>query len=598
MSRGRGAQARASSGPLCVLVALLTALLSAPVAAQTRGPGGAIRIQVRGGAQISATATVEPSGTIVRGELLDDAGAAVAGATLTLRAVADGGAAAALPTPSTCDATARRSRRSVRLLGTDAYEVQTDDRGTFCVRAGASLGQVAIKLRFDGDDLRDPAENTVRLDAADASLARTLLRFEPAPDVIDLDRETVLLTGSLRVDRTGWSRSGGAARREGLAIKLEDERGERIAEGQTGGDGRVRFEIPSASFPGPGAGELRLRFEGTTALAKATTSQPIVRRAETRLSLSHPVDTADPEDGVAIDVQVETSRGAVTGGMVEALRGNESVGAGAVEAGKAHVIASFSLERAGVVPITLRYVPAAPFYRAGPSLQIDVNVKGPGIAWQIVIALVVLAVTAWIVVGWRRAPMPPKKEEDDDQHPVPSGRAGVEVVRASAGQGGYRGSVLDAHDGMPIAGARLSVVAPAFQGDGIIARATADERGTFVLDVPYRSDARLVIEAEEHSKYEQALPQPGVLRVALITRRRALLERLVRWARRSGAPFDMQPEPTPGHVRRAAFRANNAEIESWARAVEQAAYGPAVVDEGVEATLFNDEPRGGRKPGG
>ncbi|MDC0743395.1 carboxypeptidase regulatory-like domain-containing protein [Polyangium mundeleinium] len=595
MSRSRGAKARASSRPLCTLVALLVLLLAAPVTAQTRGSGGAIRIQVRGGAQISAAATVEPSGTIVRGELLDDAGAAVAGATISLRAIAEGGAAVNLPTPSTCDATARRSRRSVRLVGTDAYEVQTDDRGAFCVRAGAAIGQASIKLRFDGDELRDPAESVVRLDAADAPLARTILRFEPAPDVIDLDRETVLLTGSLRVDRTGSSRSN-AARREGLAIRVEDERGERIAEGQTGGDGRVRFEIPSASFPGPGSGELRLRFEGTTTLAKATTTQPIVRRAEVRLALAHPVDAGDPEDGVGIDVDVTTSRGPVTGGVVEALRGSESVGAGTVQGGKAHVIASFALERAGVVPLTLRYVPAAPFYKSGANLQVDVNVKGPGIARQILIAIVVLAVTAWIVFGWRRAPMPPKKDEDDEAHPVPSGRAGVEVVRASTGQGGYRGAVLDAHDGTPIAGARLAVVAPAFQGDGVVARATADERGTFVLDVPYRSDARLVIEAEEHSRYEQTLPPPGVLRVALITRRRTLLERLVKWARRTGAPFDMQPEPTPGHVRRAAFRANNAEIESWARALEQAAYGPSVVDEGVEASLLNDEPRGGRKP--
>jgi hypothetical protein len=598
MSRSRGARARGSLRPLVLLITLLAALFAPPAEAQTKTSAGAIRIHVRGSAQIHATATADASSTTVRGELLDDAGAAVGGATITLRAVLpDGKSAVALPPPSACDATARRSRRVMRLAGTDEYLLETDERGAFCVRANASLAQATIKLRFDGDDLRDAAESTVGSDTPDTPLARTVLRFEPAPDVLDLDREKVSLTASLRVDRTGANRSNAAAaRREGLTITLEDERGERVAQGSTGGDGRVRFEIPSASFPGPGPGELRLRFDGTTALAKAASSQPIVRRAEARVSLAHPVDTADPEDGVAIDVEVNTSRGPVTGGVVEALRGTDSVGAGSVEGGKAHVVASFPFERAGVVPLTLRYVPAAPFFRAGPSLRVDVNVTGPGIARQVLIALVVTAVTAWIVVGWRRAPMPKPTSDDDVDHGVPSGRAGVEVVRAPAGQSGWRGAVLDAHEGTPIAGARLSVVAPAFQGDGVVARVTADERGHFTLDVPYRNDARLVIEADEHSKYEQALPPPGVLRVALVTRRRALLERLVRWARRSGAPFDMQPEATPGHVRRAAFRASNLEIETWARALEQTVYGPNTVDEAAETKLFADEPRGGRKP--
>ena len=39
---------------------------------------------------------------------------------------------------------------------------------------------------------------------------------------------------------------------------------------------------------------------------------------------------------------------------------------------------------------------------------------------------------------------------------------------------------------------------------------------------------------------------------ALVLRKRALLDRLVEWARRRGLPYDARPEPTPGHVRRAA----------------------------------------------
>ncbi|UQA58230.1 carboxypeptidase-like regulatory domain-containing protein [Polyangium aurulentum] len=597
MSRSGGARASAFSRAPFVLAAVLAMLQAPPAAAQPKASPGAIRIHVRGSAQINATATTEPSGLVTRGEVIDDAGAPVPGATLSLRAVGpDGSTALPLPDFSACDATSRRSRRAVRRTAPDEYAVDTDDRGAFCVRAATSLGQATLKLRFTGDDLRDPSESTVALDAVDASAARTILRFEPAVDVLDLDREKVSIAASLRVDRSGPARApAGATRREGLTITLEDERGERIAQGMTGGDGRVRFELPTASLPGPGAGELRLRFEGTAGLAKASSSQPIVRRAEARLALAHPVDTGDPEDGVAIDVDVTTARGPVSGGVVEALRGNESVGAGSVQDGKAHVIASFSADREVTVPLVLRYVPAAPFYRAGATLPVEVRITGPGIARQILAALLVLGVTAWIVVGWRRAPMP-KPKCSDDTSAVPSGRAGIEVVRAAAGQSGWRGTVLDAHDGTPVAGARLVIVAPAFQGDGVVARVTADERGEFVLDAPHRSDARLVVEADAHSRHEQALPPPSVLRVALITRRRALLERMIRWARRHGTPFDAQPEPTPGHVRRAAARSNALDIESWARSVEQAVYGPATVDEDIESKIGAAEPRGVKKP--
>lgn len=599
MPRGGNASATNSHRLLSVAVALLVSLLSTLSWAQPAKSSTGVRIQVRGGAQVAATATVDGSATIVRGHLMDDAGAVLGGVMITLLVEAPAGAPAIdLPQPSPCDQAARRERRVPRLVGSDKYEVRTDDRGEFCIRTDASLGRAALKLRFDGDTLHDAADSTISFDSNNASAAHTVLRFEPAPEVIDLERPNVSLTASLRIDRAAASRSSSnAARREGLVVVLEDERSTRIAEGSTGGDGRIRFEVPTASFAGPGTGELRLRFDGTTTLAKATAAQPIVRRADVVLSLPHPVDVGDPDDGVPIEVDVKTLRGAVTGGVVEAMRGNESVGAGEVRDGKALVIASFSFERAGKVPIELRYMPSTPFFRAGKPLGMEISVRGPGMTKQILIALVVLAVTAWIVVGWRRSPLRAMTNVDDGKTPVPTGRAGVDVIRGEAGQTSYRGTVVDAHDGSIIPGARISVVAPAFQGDGVVAHAITDERGAFVLDAKHRNDARLVIEAPAHSKLEQALPLPGVLRIALVTRRRTLLERLVRWAQRTGAPFDAPPEPTPGHVRRVAFRAQDEEVEQWARGVESAVYGPAMVDEQLETQLSSGEPRGNRKLG-
>jgi hypothetical protein len=77
----------------------------------------------------------------------------------------------------------------------------------------------------------------------------------------------------------------------------------------------------------------------------------------------------------------------------------------------------------------------------------------------------------------------------------------------------------------------------------------------------------------------------------LVTRRRALLERLVRWARRRGAPFDSSTEPTPGHVRRVAARSSVSEVEAWATKVEDAVYGPEKVTASVEQQVRAVEPR-------
>lgn len=581
---------------LQLLLMSLVLFASTSTHAQTTKAPGAIKIQVRGGAQIGATATLEGTSTIVRGQLMDDAGAVLGGVPLILQVTPSAGEPAVdLPQPSPCDQAARRERRAPRLVAADKYEVRTNDRGEFCIRTEASLGRASFKIRFDGDPLHDGADNTISFDSNNASQSHTVLRFEPAPEVIDLERPNVSLTASLRVDRAAASRSA-SARREGLVVVLEDELGKKIGEGTTGGDGRIRFELPTNAFAGPGAGELRLRFDGTTTLAKATTSQPIVRRADVALTLEHPIDVADPDDGVPIDVDVKTLRGPVTDGVVEALRGEESVGAGEVKDGKAHVIATFSFERAGKVPLTLHYMPNAPYFRSGKPLAVEVSVRGPGATKQILIALIVLAVTAWIVVGWRRAPMRALAPIDDGP-PVPTGRAGVDVVRAEAGQTSYRGTVVDAHDGSSVVAARVAIVAPAFQGDGVVARVTTNEQGEFVLDAKHRADARLVVDAPTHSRLEQSLPLPGVLRIALVSRRRTLLERLVRWAQKAGAPFDAQPEPTPGHVRRVAFRAQDNEIEEWARGVEAAAYGPAAVDEQLETQLVTAEPRGSRKVG-
>ncbi|HEY4119290.1 MAG TPA: carboxypeptidase-like regulatory domain-containing protein, partial [Byssovorax sp.] len=241
--------------------------------------------------------------------------------------------------------------------------------------------------------------------------------------------------------------------------------------------------------------------------------------------------------------------------------------------------------------LRLRLVPGGPYVKAGPELHVAVPVAHPSIVRQILLAVVVLGVAAWVIAGWRRAPKAIVAASSEPAHAPPSGRAGVEVLAQPRGMTGWRGTVCDAHDGAPIAGARLRIVTPAFQGDGVAAEATADAQGAFTLESSASRDgARLVVESTLHSAYEQALPPPSVLGIALVTRRRALLERLVRWARRHGAPFDALPEPTPGHVRRAAARSDATGVATWAARVEAAAYGADSVGPEVEKEVRANEP--------
>jgi hypothetical protein len=171
------------------------------------------------------------------------------------------------------------------------------------------------------------------------------------------------------------------------------------------------------------------------------------------------------------------------------------------------------------------------------------------------------------------------------------------VVAASRGKAEWRGTVVDAHDASPVAGARLSIVVPTFEGDGVVSRTVGGVDGTFVLEGSWQSDARLVVDASVYTRYEEPLPPPSVLSIAIVTRRRALLDRIVRWARQHGAPFDATPEPTPGHVRRAARRADAEDIAAWADRVERAAFGAEPMTDLVEQEVRNAEPGRSRGPG-
>jgi hypothetical protein len=134
-----------------------------------------------------------------------------------------------------------------------------------------------------------------------------------------------------------------------------------------------------------------------------------------------------------------------------------------------------------------------------------------------------------------------------------------------------------------------------FQGKTLLASAETDRLGRFALPGigPVAGDETIHTESRVHTRLSQPLPSPGELNIAILQRRRALLATLVSWAKQKGPPFDVRPEPTPGHVKRAAQ--NDFETARWASAMEDAVFGPGEIDARREAEVTRLSPEDPRK---
>ncbi|MFO7179909.1 MAG: carboxypeptidase-like regulatory domain-containing protein, partial [Pseudomonadota bacterium] len=272
-------------------------------------------------------------------------------------------------------------------------------------------------------------------------------------------------------------------------------------------------------------------------------------------------------------------------GSVEALVAGRTVGIAPVHAGRADLrIALGAGERS--VPVKLRYLPAAPWWLPGPEHELTVQVARASALRHLPWAVVLLALGAWILAGWRR---PPRTERALEARPTPRQprRASLHWAPEAFPSGGWSGAVIDAHDGTPIGGARVCI-----SGGGTKRSVTTDARGEFTIDAaPADGPLTVSVHAPWHSELERALPPPGRLTIALVTRRRALLARFVDWAERWRSASEASPrEPTPGEIARAASERKHEDVVAWANAVEAAAFGPDPVDRHREAAVRALEP--------
>jgi hypothetical protein len=384
---------------------------------------------------------------------------------------------------------------------------------------------------------------------------------------------------------------------------LRDERQKVLGAAAFDSDGYARVEIRTEDLAGPGTGALSAAIDGTPWSTPAV-AHAIERRARVELDLEQPRPEGYPDEGIPIAVRAQSVRGDVPTGVVEITVGDQPVGAARVQAGKAVVLARFGAGRAQAATAQLRYLPDTPWWEPGDPLTLNLRIRPPSPWRRAPVFLLALALAAWLarepLLARLRMPRRRPRIRLLDEHQE------MQVLRTRKESGDWAGRVFDAHDGTPLARAKVSVVVPGFPGatdDGvsIVVATTTNESGRFVLGATaFQAEARLRIETPLHATFEEPLPPPADLAVPLVSRRRRLLERLVSWAAREWGP-GVLPDPTPAQViMRAAAdvgpgdpatRERADRVRTWARAVERAAFDHAAVDEHAEREVAAREPR-------
>jgi hypothetical protein len=540
---------------------------------------GSQHVRVKGSARIDAQAGRAAGKLVLSGTVVDDAAHPIAGARLTVGiARATSPAGTATLTSASPESCSDGAPRPVLERG-DLLSLPTDDTARFCARLTLPTDRYVVHLESQPTALVDGG----RLDlSVDLALEPVTLRFDPDRPLLSLDDETVGLEVVASTEDDGVTTAA-----VGIPLALANEAGTTLGSAMTNASGRARFAVDAARLGPPGKGELRVSFAGSGDAGASTHAMRVERRTHVTLFSADAVEgtlpVGSPEDGVAIRVRADprcARRGCAGSptGTVEARLGHDIVGAAPLAAGEGRLVLTFAMPASSEATLHLRYVPDAPWYQPGGELALTLPMRAPSPWKKVPLILAGLGVLAWLILArlppGRRMARPARSAAPPPLRP----EAAVELLRAGPAARGWTGRVRDAHDGFAVGQAHVAIERPGFHAVEVVARAVADARGAFVLSpIEARPGDILLAEGPLHAPLRRSLPLPGELDVALILRKRALLDRLVAWARQRGRPFDSRPEPTPGQVRRAAVA--DIGVARWADAVERAAYGTGVVDE-------------------
>jgi hypothetical protein len=571
------------------------------------GVSGALattRVHVRGTARIDARASRSsapdgvasgaPRKLVLAGSLVDDASQPLAGERVTLSLALKTAPSVALGLPPyTPERCGEGPGPGPALERADALSLKTDAAGRFCVKLSLPVDVYVARLGFDANGNIDATRIELPVDLA---LRPLTLRFDPEPTVLHLEGPATVIEA---IATTESEETGTSFPAQGLTLTLTNETGTVLGSATTNTSGHTRFAVLPQQLGDPGKGELRVAFAGNGEVGSSVHVAQVERHVRVALAAPEATDGRLPEGvpedgaGIAVTAAATNGGGSVPTGTIEARIGDAIVGAAPLEAGKARVVVTFSTPL-NEMPLSLHYSADAPWYEPESDLVLTLPVRGPSPWRRAPLVLAGLAVIAWLILGRASPTRARKSKTASPPHGPPiAGEARLEVVRELRGREGWTGRVFDAHDGTPVEGALVSIERPGFTGKERIAYAATDTLGAFRLEhFETREGDRLSVEGPLHAELAQPVPPSGELAIALVLRKRALLDRLVDWAKKRGKPFDGPPEPTPGHVRRTAGA--DFPVARWADAVERAAYSGTVVDAKAEAEVDRlAPPRGG-----
>jgi hypothetical protein len=515
----------------------------------------------------SPRTTLDPSGAIdFSAELVGDTGTPIMGADVGVLVTRSERGLSFSPCASA--SIVRTTPREVVL--------RTGDSGRLCVTITGAAADGSLRLTFGGDAMHLPATSTIALQPTPSS---STLTFDAPSLELDLDQPTLRL-------RLGISAVTGGDPLPPIELTLHDG-GRSIpllaSEWSRSGE-TLAFTLDTRQLGAPGPARLVARRLGTEPSVRAEAIA--LRVATVRLGAEV---LGDDGDSAEVRVWTETRAGVTPSGWVEALRGPEGkpVGSAPFVEGSARLGLGTSVASGDV---TLHYRSDDPWWIPGEPLRLSLTGSGPRgpRRWPWLALLVPIGYVCL------RSLQRPAQRKPEKKRPLPKPRPAEPVVDHSAPLSGWIGHVSDAHDGQPIPGAVVQALLPSFRGSESNAlTAVADARGWFELPAltrPLPEGARLRVSAPLHSEVERALPPQGRVSIALTSRRRAVLRRLVRWARAIGSPWSRGGEPTPGEIADIAARRGDPRTARWARDVQAAAFGGPPVDEAIEAALRAAEP--------
>jgi hypothetical protein len=307
-----------------------------------------------------------------------------------------------------------------------------------------------------------------------------------------------------------------------------------------------------------------------------------VRLERLRLSASR--------DALEIEVAAKSAAGAPEGGWVELRSAEQALASAPLLAGAASMQLALGAETPRQLEV--RYHADDPWWLPGEPLVLDLagadHPEPSRWPW-----LVLLAPIGYVCVRALQRPAPRQPRRVRRPPPRPSTAAGSRALPLPVPLSGWAGTVTDAHDGTPIAGARVTAVLPSLRDESPAVSTVTDAEGQFVLPslretIP--EGAQLRVSSRLHSDLLRPLPPQGRVALVLTSRKRALLERLVRWARAAGPPWHRSSEPTPGEVADVALRRGERETALWAEGVQAAVFAGEHVEEHHEAALKAREP--------